>query len=719
MIHELSIEEVNQLRQAAGASDINAQIILEELLSTFSREDIQAFCETESNNLLIIAAEKGSLQTIAYLINDVQIAVPSHILSLAKHNPDSAVLDYFIKNHSKHPVQISQLYSLAMAARSSAFESNKQALINKIKNDNPSLFQQQLAEIIFYNDSTFISISDFDEILDRILLSNDQTELDYHAYKLGLFFLANKPDDTSNSKKWLILTLDFFRTIHSHRWEDWRAILITYQHLAVLDIKGREFRNAQTTLDLALNLYKMLDRDANVFENDEEHVTWRAIQKIQDRLYPSNYDVFVTDPSIKALSIKAKIARHNHDLPVAIKSYELLNHFFQNGGLKTRFDNYFYLYSCLILAQLYNQQDLQKNATISLKKFFIHYKNVKNKLLHQHVDPYGILQQSAEYLAKNYIEPIELATSVSVPTLVSLKALESEEALDEEALDQELALSASRQMGKNLARQYGFKCVNAPSDGACFFHAVHTQLMLSNRHLSVAKKKMLLTPDTLRKAAVDYIQEHADFYTPFLMPESVSDYLNKASQTSYWADEHLITALSRVLNINIVTLSTEQPLPHIVKRRRSTATIFLINHQNIHFEGLMPDSEIKAPLSILDCLQRADVDTVMPIQNKTIKTQHLKKSKNNSEARSPVLSAASRSAIPDRKLLEGLTLQNGHVKSSAASSSTNRYGFYTKRSIDVDCISKDSFSSDSASLCSVSESSDSDNEPTSKKPKTF
>lgn len=90
-------------------------------------------------------------------------------------------------------------------------------------------------------------------------------------------------------------------------------------------------------------------------------------------------------------------------------------------------------------------------------------------------------------------------------------------------------------------------------DGHCLFRSLEDQLRL--RHLLDA----VLVPE-LRKQAAEYIQTHADDFTPYLFDETtcsvrdVAEYTAELEGTAMWGSDMELLALSRVYNCPIKVL---------------------------------------------------------------------------------------------------------------------------------------------------------------------
>jgi hypothetical protein len=146
---------------------------------------------------------------------------------------------------------------------------------------------------------------------------------------------------------------------------------------------------------------------------------------------------------------------------------------------------------------------------------------------------------------------------------------------------------------EKIREKYGMGIQNVPDDGNCFYHALSDQL---------TREGFQVTPEYLRELAVDHIKHNKELYSDdqlFLAsidrPEekggplnNIDDYVKAHSQDKEYADQIIISALSRVFNIDIALIQQNTD-PIINKQEKSEATAFLLFDENAkHYQSLIP-----------------------------------------------------------------------------------------------------------------------------------
>lgn len=160
------------------------------------------------------------------------------------------------------------------------------------------------------------------------------------------------------------------------------------------------------------------------------------------------------------------------------------------------------------------------------------------------------------------------------------------EASQKSLQDQEVV----RQARSSTQRLYGIEIENVPGDGNCFYYAMANSL-----------KSTGLTHTDLRQIAVKYIADNPEQYTdpqlqsascqrPQGQLNSLAQYLSAHSQDKEYADQVILSALSRALKINIIVLSPDSGQPIIHKQANDSTTVFLYYHQN-HYQLAKPKPE--------------------------------------------------------------------------------------------------------------------------------
>lgn len=147
------------------------------------------------------------------------------------------------------------------------------------------------------------------------------------------------------------------------------------------------------------------------------------------------------------------------------------------------------------------------------------------------------------------------------------------------------------------------RVVPVPADGACFFHA-----------LSIVLKKAgisNLDAQALRRAGIQYMQEHQTKFAAFCAPsdrsidvntkgysydkpaqpesQRFSEYCNVMSQPGTWADETIILALAEKFQLAIEVHTPKDGLSYTVMadQTKPRATVEL-SLQGSHYEAVMP-----------------------------------------------------------------------------------------------------------------------------------
>ncbi len=545
-----------------------------------------------------------------------------------------------------------------------------------------------------------IYFSNFKQILAHIQISNDQTELDEHARKLYVLILDISTKVTPfESKKLLILASTFFDVIDALNSMDIQYIFSTYKQLAFLYVQEQKFSEAKTILTQVMTIYKKLNEILMIDQMDQTSSEWHEIQSIlhvwhffpdgilshypetlqnvshelQNKLFYDAYHGNLSQSIVEylskccsidsplnekdkfgntllfyaALNEKESFLRlitsmlffrsmplvlkndHDHserkghvlrlwthavraketgDLSSACffytKLYQLLDPHQTPSASITHSDHYLLLHSCLMLAQFNDHKNNSHLRKHYLEKFFTHYNALEKKSIHTTIDPFDLLVQRAKRM-------------------------------DVYGLQHPKSVVFSKQ-GEELAREYGFDCINTAGGGACFFHAVLDQLKQQKSQAALIKDDAYHTSDTLREIAIAHITQHADHYLASLEDNSIQQYIEHAKESAYWADHQLILALARTLNLTIVIFSTKQPDdPIIIKTTNAIATVFLVNHHNMHFESLIKNPAYKSTTSIEALLEEVNVDAFVPIHHEPLQVQPAAPLQNTSSAKSP------------------------------------------------------------------------------------
>ncbi|KAK2962429.1 putative OTU-like cysteine protease [Blattamonas nauphoetae] len=96
---------------------------------------------------------------------------------------------------------------------------------------------------------------------------------------------------------------------------------------------------------------------------------------------------------------------------------------------------------------------------------------------------------------------------------------------------------------------FGFRIIDVPLDGNCFFSSVSHQLYSDPKHSA-----------NLRKLTCDYIAEHQADLAHFLLDnEDFDEYLSDMREDGTWADNIAILSLSNALQIGIEIMQPSHP----------------------------------------------------------------------------------------------------------------------------------------------------------------
>lgn len=303
---------------------------------------------------------------------------------------------------------------------------------------------------------------------------------------------------------------------------------------------------------------------------------------------------------------QAMIAKENGDGPSAIFYYigltQLLGSNQTQSVSLTPSEHYLLIHSYLLLAELYDQKNDAYFKKYYLDQFFTHYRTLEKLSIHASIDPFDLLVQRAKKFEVYGIQ-------------------------------QQKSVVFSKQ-GEELAKQYGFDCLETEGGGACFFHAVLAQLKQQKSQAALLENDTYHTADTLRESAIAHITKHSGRYIPSLKDNNMQRYIEQARKLDYWADEQLILALARTLNISIVILSTVQPDPIIIKIANARTTVFLVNHDNIHFENLIKNPTHIPSASIETLLEKVNIDAFAPTYDEPFYVESVASLQNSSSPES-------------------------------------------------------------------------------------
>lgn len=138
---------------------------------------------------------------------------------------------------------------------------------------------------------------------------------------------------------------------------------------------------------------------------------------------------------------------------------------------------------------------------------------------------------------------------------------------------------------KHEALKWGLDYKEMSGDGNCFFHAIADQLHMRTR---IQQE----THITLREKAINYILNHLDDYRDFVV--DLNKFINDNVQDRTWADNVMISALSRALNVSIVIVRSDHAAPTIFKQPKQKATLYIGYEVGLHYQSLIGKPRITA-----------------------------------------------------------------------------------------------------------------------------
>ncbi len=125
----------------------------------------------------------------------------------------------------------------------------------------------------------------------------------------------------------------------------------------------------------------------------------------------------------------------------------------------------------------------------------------------------------------------------------------------------------------------GLTVQDVPSEGNCFFHAVRDQLQ--------TRMGRKCTVENLRFAAANYIIEYPQEFNSVLNALSFRNsekYLQKLFENKGWANNLIVVALPKALNIKLVIIQNDEHIYSI--EDENSATVFLGFYKNLRYISL-------------------------------------------------------------------------------------------------------------------------------------
>lgn len=166
-----------------------------------------------------------------------------------------------------------------------------------------------------------------------------------------------------------------------------------------------------------------------------------------------------------------------------------------------------------------------------------------------------------------------------------------------------------------ITSRYGFKCLDVPKNGNCFFHAIEAQL----RRLNL-RGGILRNHQELRALAIQHIEDHRRLYYDFVPEaEGLDNYIKRMEADGEYADGIIVLALTRALNINLVIIPDNGAPPVIFRRPDSEAPTLYLGHQvgRQHYQELEPEPFIGIDITTaqIDNWLPYDAQPQVPITN--------------------------------------------------------------------------------------------------------
>lgn len=90
-----------------------------------------------------------------------------------------------------------------------------------------------------------------------------------------------------------------------------------------------------------------------------------------------------------------------------------------------------------------------------------------------------------------------------------------------------------------------------------------------------------------RQKTVQYIEEHKDFFAPFIVQESFENYCKRMKQLGTWAGNLELQAVSMCFNVNIVVHQLNMP-KYEIANHSNARTIHLSYHNGEHYNSVRP-----------------------------------------------------------------------------------------------------------------------------------
>jgi hypothetical protein len=186
-----------------------------------------------------------------------------------------------------------------------------------------------------------------------------------------------------------------------------------------------------------------------------------------------------------------------------------------------------------------------------------------------------------------------------------------------------IAIQKSQYFNTELS-ELGLNVKGIKSDGNCFYRAVLDQLNNNGiTHYSDGNQAKKLDYTLLRKIAVDYIEKNPKFFDDVQFEAASSQrpapiggafktrksYLAGHSKDEEYADEVIITSLSRALGVNLVIIQKEAD-PIIQNQGKDKHTLYLYYVNGNHYNSLRPNNGNANFKELEDLVAKHPIDEV-------------------------------------------------------------------------------------------------------------
>lgn len=168
------------------------------------------------------------------------------------------------------------------------------------------------------------------------------------------------------------------------------------------------------------------------------------------------------------------------------------------------------------------------------------------------------------------------------------------------------------------AEKWGFKPLNVPADGNCFFHAICHQLKLYPR-LFPSKP----THEELRRIAVEHLHLNFETYkssypndekSSLTREDQVKQKITTMAKLGTWADHQTIQALVNELRVGLAVIFNDEEEPLILKTYNSIVNLYIIYENRVHFQStIVYDPE--AVIALQQKIQNKEVDDIYKFVN--------------------------------------------------------------------------------------------------------